>query len=111
MDETLKKACELLAICAYRAFSNVLSGSNSDKQQEYFDSHKEAKVGDMALESSGCTRAKGNAEILFRSIGRIISINHTQNGQSFKLELLDGSHIEWTNASFIKIPEDFFSKR
>ena len=113
MDDVYK----LLACSAYRAYTNVLSGNNSQKQNEYYERYSKPIVGDMVLENSSF----GRVESYFESIGRLkaISLEERQiddwpedeekpTERVYCIELLDGSEYRWTNASFIKIPEEFF---
>ena len=108
---------KLLACSAHRAYTNVLSCSNSPKQEEYFKRYSEPVVGDMVLETSSLTRVDSH----FESIGRLKSITWEElpfedwpedeekpTEKVYNIELLDGSQYRWTNASFIKIPEEFF---
>lgn len=117
MDDALKKAVELLAISTYRAFSNSLGSSKA--QIGYFERYREAKVGDMAFESSSINRCDP-----FTAIGRITKIGYEPREiedwpddedipeeHVIYLELLDGSEMRWTNCSFIKIPETYFDER
>ena len=115
-----KDLYRLIAVCAYRAYSNSLCGSPSPKLAEYYERHVKPELGDLVLETSSVGRRKD----FFDSIGRLEKIEQepfiiedwpedeeTPMETVHYLKRLDGSEIRWTNASFIKIPEDFFEPK
>lgn len=110
---------ELLAISAYVAWSNVLSGSNSAAQHNYFERMRHPTVGELVLEITTHRRVKA-----IDRIGRLISVtrepydypdwNVSEDGpiptrEIWTIKTLDGREFRWENCDFIVIPEDPFN--
>lgn len=114
----LTEVLDLLAVNAYVAWSNVLSGCNSNAQNHYFEQMENPENGDLVLEIT----SMGRAESIDR-IGRLISTQRVPiagwededepapTEQTWTIKTLDGREFTWSNANFIVIPEDSFEHK
>lgn len=119
MTENINDLVELLAVSAYVAWSNVLSGSNSPQQDSYFKKMQSPVVGDLVLE----TTSIGRMDAIDR-VGRLLSVQResmkiddwpedeeTPTEKTWTIETFDDREFTWRNASFIIIPESEFEHK
>lgn len=104
--ELCTTALELLAINAYIAWHNTISGTQSSLQQQYYVRMHKPVVGDLVLEITTFSRYPA-----IDRIGRLISIAEGVDAYStvYTIETLDGRMYKWENSDFIVIPEDEFN--
>lgn len=95
---------KLLASNAYVAYRASLSAAINGESR-MFDWFKQVEVGQLVMEVSTIGMDTNDST----RIGYLKKVeNRKRKGITYTIELLDGGRkFEWTNASFIRVPEDF----
>lgn len=108
---------DLLAISAYTAWRNTITGRQSPDQQQYYNRMHNPIIGDLVLEITTF-----HSHPAIDRIGRLVSVTdepyptwandgecHVRFGTVHTIETLDSRMYKWENCDFVVIPEDVYN--
>lgn len=106
--EGFEQAARLIATSAYVAYTLALKGHSNPSCEHYANVANAPQIGDFVTETSTLGRALRDGHSLVSHVGRVRRIVHSEH---VVIETLDGRYYEWTNASFVVVPDDLWHGR